>query len=77
MEKVLKGLECCSQEVCETDECPYKEADHAACTTALARDALKTIKALNTLLNFMGAMKGVVPRDDEPSEAEGRPGEDA
>ena len=52
MEKVIKGLECCTKKLCiyiDTEkECPYIEMCDEYfedCTTALAKDALALLKA--------------------------------
>ena len=45
MEKVIKGLECCSVPEGHCGKCPYETDGYVAeCTSALARDALALLK---------------------------------
>ena len=63
LEKVLKGLECCAEDVnelgdCLSNDCPYKHKQ--ACCSAMARDALELLKeqeAVVPVLVYKGANK--------------------
>lgn len=46
-EKVIKGLECCSNGICYAGKCPYENGDNESieCIKKLAEDALSLLKA--------------------------------
>lgn len=46
-EKVIRGLECCSNGICYAGKCPYENGDNESieCIKKLAEDALSLLKA--------------------------------
>lgn len=46
-EKVIQGLECCSNGICYAGKCPYENGDNESieCIKKLAEDALSLLKA--------------------------------
>ena len=45
IDKVRRGLECCSEEICAGTDCPYYDRQrHGTCQIKLHRDALEVIR---------------------------------
>ena len=69
LEKVMKGLECCSIGLyCPDEECPYekdKEEKQENCIALLARDALEVLKALEPRVMTLDEVKTWVSSDPD------------
>lgn len=53
-EKVIKGMECCANYLCDPKDCPYYENDH--CENKLLHDALALLKAQEPQARTLGEL---------------------
>ena len=65
-EKVIRGLECCSNGICYAGKCPYENGDNESieCIKKLAEDALSLLKAQEPRVMTLEEVKALPVESD-------------